>query len=59
MSGICHGDDIKTTKPGTKPSFVAFTYFFSISRQLRATAHHAAGQRTTALPVVPSARRTT
>ncbi len=34
MSGIGHGNDIKTTKPGTKPSFVAFTYFFSISRQL-------------------------
>ncbi|CDE39652.1 unknown [Prevotella sp. CAG:279] len=28
MSGICHGNDIKATKPGTKPSFVAFTYFF-------------------------------
>lgn len=59
MSGIDHGNNIKTTKPGTKPSFVVFAYFFSISRQLRAAAHHAACQRTTALPVVPSARRTT
>gem|GEM_PF-582206 len=59
MSEIDHGNDIKATKPGTKPSFVAFTYFFSISRQLRATDYHAVCQRTTALPVVPSARRTT